>query len=456
MQGLSDSIAAHVAGLASQDVPPPAIHAAKLALLDAVGVMLGASGLAEEARPFVALARAGGSGPCAILGTGLTAPPEAAALANGAFAHALDFEDAFDRAPGHPNASLVPALIALAQSEGPISGLDFLAALAIGGDLSCRMGLALRRRMEAGHWYPPPILAAYGAAAGAARLIGLDPRGIRDALSLTLCQATMPGEIKHSETSEIRAVREAFPARAAVTSALLARGGVRGFEEPLEGKSGFYALYAGGQYDPADLLDGLGNKFLIEELTFKAWPCCRGTHAAVELALRLRAEHGFASSEIERIEIGVDEVQQMLVEPAERKRMPATSADAKFSIPFTCAVALARGRVGLDDFGPATLADPEVLRLCAVTEHRIASDPCWVRGTGGSLTVVLYDGRRFAATLAQARGAPGNPLSEDEIRAKFVACAGYASVPLSEDAAQELADLILEMDRLQDAGAIFN
>ncbi len=147
--------------------------------------------------------------------------------------------------------------------------------MAIGCDLTCRMALALRRPMEEGGWYPPPILGTMGAAAGAARLLRLDAAQTRSALSLALCQATAPGEIKYSVATTIRAMREAFPARAAVTAALLAQAGVVGFEAPIEGRAGFYRLFAQGDFDEAVLLDGLGATFHGEALSFKRWPACR-------------------------------------------------------------------------------------------------------------------------------------------------------------------------------------
>jgi 2-methylcitrate dehydratase PrpD len=100
--GISDAICAHVAGARFEALPGATVDAAKRVLLDATGVMLGASGAALEARPFIDLAAGQGAGPCTIFGTGRTASAPLAALANGALAHALDYEDAFDLAPGHP------------------------------------------------------------------------------------------------------------------------------------------------------------------------------------------------------------------------------------------------------------------------------------------------------------------------------------------------------------------
>lgn len=454
MSGLSDTICRTVAQFAPEDLPAAAAEAAKLALLDATGVMLGASGLSPEVQPFLSLARAGGAGPCSILGTGHSASAPMAALANGAMAHALDFEDAFDRAPGHPNASLVPALIALAQAGQPVGGAQFLAAMALGGDLSCRLGLALRQEMEQGGWYPPPILAGLGAAVGAAKLLGLGATATRDALSLMLCQAVMPGEIKHSQGTVIRAVREGFPAQGAVISALLAREGVAGFEEPLEGYSGFYALYAGGQYAGHDLLDRLGERFHITELTFKPWPSCRGTHPFIELALDLAAQHGFGPADVVAVEAGIDRVQQMLVEPLERKRAPATVIDAKFSIPFCIAIALAYGKVDLDSFGEAALADPALLALSARVTARLDPNPGWQRGTGGRLAITLVDGRRVEGSCFTALGSPENPLERGQLVDKFVNCAGRAARPLAPETARSLADRILALEDCSDVGAL--
>lgn len=450
---LSANICDTIARLQWVDLPATTRRAAGHVLLDASGVILGASGLSEEVRPFLALARASGSGRSTVMGTAIRVPPAAAALAGGAMSHALDYEDAFDIRPGHPNASLVPALIALAQSEGQIDGPRFLTALAAGCDFACRIGVAQRQAMEVGGWYPPPIVAGLGAAVGAAKLLGLDGRGIRDALSLALCQVTMPGEIKHSPGTVIRAVRESFPAQAAVTSALLAREGVAGFEEPLEGKDGFFALYVGGKFDSADLTDGLGSCFWTDHLTFKAWPSCRGTHPFIEMALGLRERHSIDPAQISRITATCDEIQRMLVEPAARKQAPGVLIDAKFSVQFCTALALVRGRVDLDSFTPAALVDPAVLAIAARVEAQV--DPASTRhaGSGGVIEIEMGDGTTYQAEVRNARGCPENPLSEADLVAKFVDCAARAQVPPSDP--QQLARAILGLADCDDVGALF-
>lgn len=453
--GISDMLSRHVATATWESLPEAAREGARQVLLDATGVIYAASGLAPEAKPFIIVARSQGVGPCAILGTGEKVQPLAAALANGALAHAVDFEDAFDRAPAHPNASLVPVLLALAQSQGPVDGRRFLTALAVGGDIACRMTLALRQPMEEGGWYPPPIIAAFGAAAGAANLLGLSSDQTRDALSIVLCQVTMPGEIKYSRQTVLRAVREAFPAQAALSSVLLAREGVAGFETPLEGRAGFYALYAGGQFNAPDLTDRLGQHYWGAELTFKPWPSCRGTHPFIEMALDLKARHGFAVEDVSTITVDVDDIQTMLVEPLARKQAPDVSIDAKFSIPFTVALALARGHVRLDDFDEATLRDPDILALAAKVYARTRENPDWRRGVGGAMRVALSGGRILEAHVHNALGCPDRPLSADARREKFFDCLSRAAQPIDAQQASELADRIQGLDACEDVGQLF-
>ncbi len=342
-------IAEHVSGVTFEQLPPSTVHAARRALLDASGVMLAASGLSTDAWPFLEFARAqGGVAESTIIGTGARVPAALAAFANGALSHALDFEDAFDRAPVHPNAASIPALLALAEARAPTSGAELLTSIVVGCDLACRLGLALGQALEAAGWYPPPILGAFGATAATSRLLRLDRRQIADALSLLLLQNSAPGQIKHATDGVVRAVREAVPAQAAVQSAMLAALGVRGFDAPFEGPGGLFETFARGDADLRPLLDGLGERWLIEELSFKPWPSCRGTHAAIELALQLRAQAGVVLDDVVDIIVGGGPVQAMLAEPLERKRAPPTAIEAKFSLPFTIATALVHGVVDLD------------------------------------------------------------------------------------------------------------
>lgn len=454
-EGLSAIIAGHVATTPFAALPPATVAATKRALLDGIGVILAASGLSSEARPFVALALEDGGEPAAtIAGHSGRVPAQAAAFANGALAHALDFEDAFDAAPSHPNASLIPAALAVAEAHGPVSGEDFLTAMAIGCDLVCRLGLSLRRTMEEGGWYPPPILGAFGATAAAARLMCLSPRQVTDAFSLLLCQLGCPGEIKHSADTVIRAVREAFPARSAVVSARLAASGVRGFEAPFEGQGGFFRLYVDGKYAPEAILGGLGESFWIERLSFKPWPACRGTHGYIEAVRDLVRENGLAPDQVAAIHLEGGDVQRMLFEPEARKKKPATAIDAKFSLPFTVALALVRGDVTLDDFDDEARRDPHLLAVSDIVTYRQRPDWGRDRAASAALEIVLRDGRSLRRELEVPLGHPDRPLSDDQLRAKFIQCAARSAMPLDSRAAESLANRIFSLETIEDSGSL--
>ncbi len=447
MSHLSNALGEFIADARYEDLTPAAIEMSKRCLLDAIGVSLGASGLGEGCRAFIDLALAQGGQPlCTLLGEQRKVPPEAAALANGALAHALDYEDSHDGALVHPNAPVVPAALAIAEAVGPVSGRDLIAAIAIGCDVSVRMALCLRVSLAEFGWYPPPVLAAFGATAAAARLLKLDRRQVVDALSLLQCQSTCSNEIIHSPSSVIRAVRDAFAARAGVTSALLAQRGITGFDAPLEGRAGFFASFARGQYDPDVLTDGLGRRFEIENISFKPWPSCRGTHAAIEAALNYRRVHGPRTKDIDRIVIHGGRMLTMLAEPIESKRRPATAIDAKFSLPFTVATALVRGRVGLQSFLPGALVDDDVLQLAARIEVR--SDAPGSTAIGARLELLRYDGTTVNETVMNPRGSLENPLSLDDLMDKFIECAGHAAQPLSPAAARQFADTLMRLERL--------
>jgi 2-methylcitrate dehydratase PrpD len=439
----SATIGRHFAATDIASLPPATVAATRRALLDAYGVMLAATGLAPDTAPFRARVIAdGGRAEARILGSDARVPATAAAFANGALGHALDFGDTFDAGPAHPNAALVPALLALADADPTIDGGQLIAAMALGSDLACRISLAPARPYEEGGWYPPPFGGMIGAAAACAKLIGLDADGIVQAIGLALCQASFPGEIKYDPDTRLRGLREAFAARSAVSAALLARDGVRGFAAPLEGKGGFFALHGGGMREDVLLAD-LGTRFLGDQVSFKPWPSCRGTHAYIEAALALRERIG--TREIAVIEAETGPIQEMLIAPLPAKAAPASAIDAKFSIPFTTAAALVHGAVTIDSFGPESLADREVLAIAARVVAR--ANPSWGRAeaASGGLTIELADGERLSASVPQAAGHPDRPMSEADLIAKFTTCAARAAQPIDLVRAQTIAAAILSL-----------
>ena len=328
-------LAKYVANTVYEDLPEKAVEMTKMSLLDALGVTLAAGGLCEECRAFVEIAmECGGKKESTILGFQAQVPAHMAAFANGAMAHALDFEDSHDLALVHPNAATVPAALAMAESIGKVNGKDFIVCLAVGCDIVCRLGLAFDENPGEYGWYIPPILGSFGATAAAGKLLNLDEAGILDAFSLTLCQSTCSAELRYSPRSDIRSVRDAFAAKTGVLAARLAQKGVKGFDHPLEGKAGLFSLYSNGKYDGMRLIEGLGTRFEGANISFKPWPTCRGTHTYIEAALHILREHALNLNDIADIRVIVSSFNRMLCEPEHVRKAPQTVIDARFSIPF--------------------------------------------------------------------------------------------------------------------------
>jgi 2-methylcitrate dehydratase PrpD len=447
---LSAQLANFVALTKFDALPETTVTATKRALLDGIGVSMAATTLGEGVQAFVHLAESQGRGDCTILGREGSTSAVLAALANGAMAHALDFEDAHDGALVHPNAATIPAAFAAAQAMGHVNGKRLITAVAVGCEVVCRMGLALRVPLDDFGWYPPPILGAFGATAAAASLLNLTPRQVLDAFSLTLCQATCSAEIKYSPDSVIRAVRDGFAAKTGVLSAELARHSVTGFDQPFEGKAGFFALFARGQYEPNELLNGLGKRFEIDNLSFKPWPTCRGTHVYIEAALSIVKEHQLRSADIASIHTTGSRINRMLAEPLARKRAPATAIDAKFSIPFAVATAIRHRDVRLDHFLPAALIDPETLALASRIDFDVSQTDTGqaIDMTRGHLSLTTRDGRTFAIDGDQPLGHPLRRLSDEALLDKFVSCAKHYALPTNDVAARALADRILNLQAL--------
>jgi 2-methylcitrate dehydratase PrpD len=452
MEPISATLSRFVAETRYEELPPRTVEMTKRCLLDAIGVTLAASTLGEGCNSFVEIAAEhSGHDTSTIIGYNRKAPAVMAAFANGAMAHALDFEDAHDRALVHPNAPTVPAALAAAEAMGDVDGKRLITALAIGCEVVCRLGFALRVSLDDYGWYPPPILGAYGATAAAAHLYGLDAAQVRDAFSLTLCQATCSAELKYSPYSVVRAVRDAFAAKTGVLSAQLARKGVKGFDAPFEGKAGFFALFARGQYEPFSLVQELGSVYAIDTISFKPWPTCRGTHVYIESALALAREHGIAPHDIESIHTQGHRINRMLNEPLEQKRAPSTAIDAKFSIPFAIATAICSGEVTLDSFTPGALHNERVLDLARRVNFEVVESNANTLEdvTRGSLEIQTIAGQSYRKHIDRPLGHPEHPLSESDLVRKFLACGAHSGRRQSQEALERIASTILTLEKVE-------
>lgn len=448
-------LSSHIAGHDARLLPNDVIHAAKLSLLDGLGVSLAASALSESAQPFISLARTAqlpvGT---PILGAGFSAAPSVAAMANGALAHALDFEDTHDAAIVHPYAAAIPAALSALTSPGArkTSGRDFLASIAHGANLVCRVSLGFVESPETNKWFLHPVLNSFGAAAAASRILGSSAIETENALSLAFSQSTSSAAAKSAPRTDYRAIREGFNAHAGFTGAMLARSGLIGFAGVFDPPFGINNLYGDGQVDESALLGDLDSRWENLAVSFKPWPACRGSHAFIDCALQIKDNPMLDASRIASIELTVSPFYHPLCTPLGEKAHPETGPEAKFSIPFVVATALLRGKVALADFSTEALLRTDVSDLAMKVKVTVDNSLDLRTSMTGGLRVINDAGAIFEAHVSHPRGSPQNPLGDADLMVKFQECVALADRPPAS--VDRLADIIMHLELEGDASRL--
>jgi len=429
-----------------EDLPADVVQTLKLLLIDALGVIGGAAnapGIRELNQRLAKWESAGSA--TGLIGKRRYSPPTAA-LANGAAAHALDFDDQHDPARVHTNCVMLPALLATAEDIGNVSGKDFLLAYAVGAELHARLGLACYNSLGKG-WHPTMIFGTLAASLAAGRLLKLDAEGLRNALGMAFHQASGSAQSMRDGVLSKR-LGAGFAARGAVLGAFLAADGLTGTRRPLEGTAGLIALYERDEVKPELLTEELGNLWRIREYSFKPYPCCRCNHTAIGLGIKLRNE-GVKPGDVREIEIGMGRTNWLTVgEPYDARR--DSVVHAQFNAAYGFARALTDARVDLSSYQQSAIRDPAVVALA--TKIRVVDDseiePNAIEPA--RVTITLNDGRTIEVTSDTIKGSPQEPLSADELIAKFSNCLDYGlGAPRAE--ADQLADKVMHLDTSPDA-----
>jgi 2-methylcitrate dehydratase PrpD len=450
---ITSRLADFVAGIDPSGLPKDLVERTRLLVLDLAGNAVRARHESESTPALLAAAEALGlaKGEARVFGDPRGYSPAGAALVNGSLAHSLDFDDTHAQAIVHPGATVIPAALAAAEMA-KASGAVTLAAIVAGYEVALRLALALPAgaHYERG-FHPTATCGAFGAAAAAARVFSLDAEKVASAFGIALSQAS--GSLQFlANGAWTKRFQVGWASMAGLTAAALAREGYKGASEPFEGRHGFLRSYAPDP-NPERAVRDLSSEWELMATAVKPYPSCRWGHAAIDAALALKAEHGLDASEIESARIGVSRAGMLLIgEPAAKKADPRNVVDAQFSGPFVVAVALSTGAMEWDSY--RLLEDQRVRALTA----RIGceSDPEieaeFPAHMAGKLTVRMHD-RSFERKVIVPKGEPENFLTEDELRAKF---SGLANAAIGEAQAADLAETVLRLDRLDDAGAVIH
>lgn len=400
--------------------PPDAAHAvAARAVLDTIGVTL--AGASEPAATSVQRVIEHNAGPCCVLGTAARASASDAALANGTAAHALDYDDMCFVSLAHPSAPLVACALAAAELVSA-PGRALLDAYVAGFEIEGRFGRAMNPRHYQKGWHCTSTIGTLGAAAAAARLLGLDAAATGHALSIAASEAS---GLKDNFGSMVKPLHAGLAARNGVLAALLARAGMTANANAIEGPQGFLAALD-SEHDRTALeafVADLGHRWEILDtgITVKLYPSCAATHPTLDTLLDMKRREAFDAGQVEAIEIGVDAVTPTVL----IHDRPADGLQAKFSMPFCAAAAIVRGRVGIETFEDAHVGDRDIAAMRSRVSMRVdptldASAPPL---TQARVTVRLKDGRVLSATADGARGYPERPATDEELSAKFLSSA---------------------------------
>lgn len=399
-------------------VPPEALAAARLHLLDAIGVGM-LAGVHGPVSGVTALAENESGGPCTVLGSGSSTTAAVAALVNGTLIHSLEFDDTHVPSVVHGSSVIAPASLAAAEATGS-DGEALLCAFAVGWELLIRLGLASPGRIQARGFQITSAAGAFAAAAVSGLLHGDRVEVLANAIGIAGSQAG--GTFAFLEGGDtVKAAQPAWSAHAGLLAADLARAGVTGPESVFEGRYGFYALYAGDP-DAAAALAGhlvdLGTRWHLPQAAYKLVPCCHYIHPFVEGLSTVLEEEG--ADDIVGIHCWVpDGTVPVIADPWTARQDPATAHDARWSLPYVLGLVLRDGRVTASAFEGDT--EPDVVALA----HRVTYEP-WA-GSGfperfpARLRVELADGRAREIIVADVKGGRERPIQAADVIDKALA-----------------------------------
>ncbi|MBS1695783.1 MAG: MmgE/PrpD family protein [Actinobacteria bacterium] len=407
------------------ELPAAVLHESARCLLDHLGLAI-----AGAAEPAARIAREqalmlGGEPQALAVGTADRLRITDAALVNGIACHALDFDDTHLPTILHPTTPLYAAGTALAEFRGS-RGVDLLAAHALGYELAARVSNALYPEHYDVGWHMTGTTGALAAATVAIRLLELGALPAMHCLSIAATQSSGHREQFGTMTKPFHA---GHAAQAGVWAGLLAAGGFTGAPDPLQGRRGMFTVMSTVS-TPAELVDGLGSIWQIFDNGVKPYACGVVIHPAIDAVRDLAARKGLSVHQIQSIRLRV----HPLVLELTGKTDPRTGLEGKFSVTFASSVGLLRGRAGEAEFSDALVVDPDVRALMARIDVVADAD---VPHTQAGATAVTEDGTVVDTWVDDARGTPGNRLSDDELRDKFFALTDEV---IGHDQAERLAD----------------
>ena len=448
----AETIAGFATSLTLDDIPTEVAEDAKLHVLDVLGCGLAAhaSGIATEGRST--MAELGGEPQATVIGLADRLPAANATFANAMLCHGLDFDDTHSDSVSHVSTVVAPAALAAGELQAA-SGRDVLAAIVAGNEVVCRIGMAASGRFHARGFHPTAVCGIFGGAAAVARVAGADAETTTRSLGIVGSMAS--GLFAYlADGTPTKPIHPAWAAHGAHIAARLAHHGASGPQSVIEGKFGLYHAFLGAEAGDVDIeaqLADLGRRWETPRIAYKPYPVCHFMHGSLGATAEALRGRLLTADEIEDVVVTVPEAGVSLVlEPAAQKQAPRSEYEGKFSLQYSAASMLVRGHVGVGDFTDEAIVDPAVLAVARKVRYETPEYPTYPQAFPGGVRVTLASGETLESDFPHQRGGPENPLSADEVRAKFRDNAGLA---LAGHAVAALEEAILGLEMHEDLGA---
>ncbi len=457
MTGATERVASFIHGTALSALPTDATPKAKKAIADTFAVILSGVGseVSEPLMRYVEASRASGDVP--ILGTGISTSPETAALVNGTFGHALDYDDVLSMMPAHPSAVIVPALLASLDGRR-VSGRDLIEAYVLGVEVGGKIGIG----MTVGHYHrgyhATGSLALFSGLAALLKLHRVDVPTSQQAFGIA---GSMASGLRRNFGTMTKPLHTGIAARSALTAWRLATCGFSAAPDILEAKSGVYSTLGVAESSAEVTAERLGHPFVIADpgLALKKFPCCYASHRAMDGLLALRAKLGFAARDVEKVICRMPPGgMQVLTYPR-----PTTGLEGKFSLHYPLAAGALDGKYSLWTFTDEAVQRSEIASMYARIDAREdpscrGDDPDFDKRSSGSrgfveVEVRLVDGRSDRIRVDKAPGSPARELTWDEMQLKFKDCARHTG-RIDDATAQQAFEAIQRLDELEDIGTL--
>ena len=438
------TLAAHVFNTGVENVPEETLTATRRDVLDTFGCMLGGSGAPGIKELVSVTGRWGGTEEASLAVIGTKMPAHHTALVNSAMGHALDFDDTYDKGGHvHPGTSVLAASLAVGESIGGITGNQLMVAVALGLDVSCRLGLAA---YDDRGWHRTGAFGIFGATAAAGKLIGLSQEQMVHAFGIAYSQAAGNRQciVDGALTKRFQAGQAAH---GAVLAAFLAKEGFTGAENVFAGTYGFFPMYQPDGYDLSLIDSGLGEEFLGDRISLKPYPCGRPTHSYIDSAVKLHHKLDLGRNALESVTVRTDrETFTSHYSVSSGVVRPTQQVEAQFSLPYLIGCALVLGGVGIDEINffdePAVLAASDLVKA----ETKDGAPKGWAE-----IQVVCAGGDSATVELQPPSGSPDNPLSTEQLKDKFRDCAAHALHPTPISSVEKMIALILDSDGAGDS-----